>query len=208
VTRVCWLSLRFLALYALLLGIFALPPLQHAAGSILGALAARILQLCSGGEVYWSLTAGGIHFTVLAGEPGEMPVSRWLEMPILEHVRNVPLFVAIVLAAAKVRRKKFLLVLGAGTLGLIIIDSLIAAAEAWEYVSGTVPFNGAYEVLALFRVYHVTGAAGMFAAPVFIGALCALALLRDEGGPAAKSVKRNDPCPCGSGRKWKQCCGA
>ncbi|MCB1228413.1 MAG: SEC-C domain-containing protein, partial [Verrucomicrobiales bacterium] len=25
--------------------------------------------------------------------------------------------------------------------------------------------------------------------------------------PAAKSVGRNDPCPCGSGKKYKQCCG-
>src|SRR4051794_6248773 len=22
------------------------------------------------------------------------------------------------------------------------------------------------------------------------------------------SIGRNDPCPCGSGRKWKKCCGA
>ena len=26
-------------------------------------------------------------------------------------------------------------------------------------------------------------------------------------GPAAGRVRRNDPCPCGSGRKHKQCCG-
>jgi hypothetical protein len=25
---------------------------------------------------------------------------------------------------------------------------------------------------------------------------------------AAAKVGRNDPCPCGSGRKWKKCCGA
>jgi SEC-C motif-containing protein len=24
---------------------------------------------------------------------------------------------------------------------------------------------------------------------------------------AAPSVGRNDPCPCGSGQKWKRCCG-
>ena len=32
------------------------------------------------------------------------------------------------------------------------------------------------------------------------------------GGPtgpkrAAKSVGRNEPCPCGSGKKYKDCCG-
>ncbi|MFB3894620.1 MAG: SEC-C metal-binding domain-containing protein [Phycisphaerae bacterium] len=25
---------------------------------------------------------------------------------------------------------------------------------------------------------------------------------------AAKAVGRNDPCPCGSGKKYKKCCGA
>lgn len=32
---------------------------------------------------------------------------------------------------------------------------------------------------------------------------------RKEGEPMGQSgrVGRNDPCPCGSGRKWKKCCG-
>ncbi|MBN2463987.1 MAG: SEC-C domain-containing protein, partial [Dehalococcoidia bacterium] len=25
--------------------------------------------------------------------------------------------------------------------------------------------------------------------------------------PAGKKVGRNDPCPCGSGKKYKHCCG-
>lgn len=31
-----------------------------------------------------------------------------------------------------------------------------------------------------------------------------------EGGEAPKTAKvgRNDPCPCGSGKKYKKCCGA
>jgi len=31
----------------------------------------------------------------------------------------------------------------------------------------------------------------------------------DDGVPIARSVKvgRNEPCPCGSGKKWKKCCG-
>jgi uncharacterized protein len=32
---------------------------------------------------------------------------------------------------------------------------------------------------------------------------------RETGGPAAsRRAGRNDPCPCGSGRKYKRCCGA
>src|SRR5580658_1815559 len=28
-----------------------------------------------------------------------------------------------------------------------------------------------------------------------------------EPGPASHVAGRNDPCPCGSGRKYKRCCG-
>ena len=28
------------------------------------------------------------------------------------------------------------------------------------------------------------------------------------GDRARKGVGRNDPCPCGSGKKYKKCCGA
>ncbi|MHA7837772.1 MAG: SEC-C metal-binding domain-containing protein [bacterium] len=32
-------------------------------------------------------------------------------------------------------------------------------------------------------------------------------LAEAAGGPVGK-VGRNDPCPCGSGKKYKKCCGA
>lgn len=33
-------------------------------------------------------------------------------------------------------------------------------------------------------------------------------LAKSQGGNAApKNVGRNDPCPCGSGKKYKKCCG-
>ena len=48
------------------------------------------------------------------------------------------------------------------------------------------------------------------------GGLGVLLQLRGEGGEAAPQpmrraqpkVGRNDPCPCGSGKKYKKCCGA
>jgi len=30
---------------------------------------------------------------------------------------------------------------------------------------------------------------------------------RKEAVAAGKKVGRNDPCPCGSGKKYKKCCG-
>ena len=31
---------------------------------------------------------------------------------------------------------------------------------------------------------------------------------KDGGKPVSKHIGRNDPCPCGSGKKYKKCCGA
>ena len=44
------------------------------------------------------------------------------------------------------------------------------------------------------------------------GLLAFLEQAKAAGGPsgpkrAAKSVGRNEPCPCGSGKKYKDCCG-
>jgi uncharacterized protein YecA (UPF0149 family) len=33
--------------------------------------------------------------------------------------------------------------------------------------------------------------------------------VEEEAQPVASSkIGRNDPCPCGSGKKYKKCCGA
>ncbi|MBA7659749.1 Protein translocase subunit SecA [subsurface metagenome] len=51
-------------------------------------------------------------------------------------------------------------------------------------------------------IYKVTIAKeGVPASPM------AEAARRREAVPAAKKVGRNDPCPCGSGKKYKKCCG-
>jgi uncharacterized protein len=48
--------------------------------------------------------------------------------------------------------------------------------------------------------------------PELVETLNAWRLSRYKGrpsGPArAAKIGRNDPCPCGSGRKYKKCCGA
>lgn len=50
--------------------------------------------------------------------------------------------------------------------------------------------------------------------PMWIETLHAWRRRRDSGGPLLSSVPagrtkvgRNEPCPCGSGKKWKKCCG-
>ena len=35
-----------------------------------------------------------------------------------------------------------------------------------------------------------------------------LGLKEEDDMPKYENIGRNDPCPCGSGKKYKKCCGA
>ena len=52
---------------------------------------------------------------------------------------------------------------------------------------------------------------GFFALLIFLGLIAFSWAPRETLAPtapaAARRVGRNDPCPCGSGRKYKRCCG-
>ena len=54
--------------------------------------------------------------------------------------------------------------------------------------------------------HHVARFAGRYATIKSIGARF-VGPEKADASPKAK-VGRNDPCPCGSGRKYKKCCGA
>ena len=208
-TSIFAFSLRFVALYALLLGVLALPPIEHLAGGIVATAASGVLNLCLGRSVASSVSGSDLLFMVAADKPGE----TWqVSIDALEHLRNLPLFTAIVLAAGWARRwrprRRLVEVLLIGALGLIVLDGLIVAAEAWEKLPDAVPLTATYQVLAALAIFHATGGAGLFAAPVFVGALGVLTLRDERNGAGGGRPRRNDRCPCGSGRKFKHCCGA
>jgi hypothetical protein len=121
----------------------------------------------------------------------------------LNQIRNVPLFWAIVVAMAGVRGGRMLALLAVGTVALILLDGIITAGDAW--ISLDVPPNGIYPLIAAVNALHNTG--GMFVAPTFIGAAAALSL-RAPDAAETRHARPNDPCPCGSGAKYKRCCGA
>jgi len=50
------------------------------------------------------------------------------------------------------------------------------------------------------HIYHVSLVKKEAATPM-------TAASQREAVPAGKKVGRNDPCPCGSGKKYKRCCG-
>jgi preprotein translocase subunit SecA len=85
----------------------------------------------------------------------------------------------------------------------------------WRNVEGTEGALVAYkkEGYALFQsllanvqhdvvhsIYHVSLVKKEAATPI-------TAASQREAVPAGKKVGRNDPCPCGSGKKYKKCCG-
>jgi len=49
-------------------------------------------------------------------------------------------------------------------------------------------------------IYHVSLVKKEAATPL-------TAASQREAVPVGKKVGRNDPCPCGSGKKYKRCCG-
>jgi len=69
---------------------------------------------------------------------------------------------------------------------------------------GTVEFEAAYTRKGLRDIHHETaqfkkhGSAWVYSS----GKMKAMTVVRD-----GKKVGRNEPCPCGSGKKYKQCCG-
>jgi len=207
VTRVLWFSARFLLLYALLQSVFMFTPVGDLANRFVASAIAGTLSVCMDVErgVMWEVEGRDIYIKipVRAGSSWKLAQAELREG---WYTRNIPMFLAIVLAASRTFRGRLFAILGFGTLGVILLDGLVGAAHAWATMPGAVPFTPAYHVLSVFGVWSL---GGIFVAPIFVGAILALTFLGDPTKPAAAGpVGRNDPCPCGSGRKYKRCCGA
>jgi hypothetical protein len=205
VTRILWFSIRFLLLYALLQAVFTWTPVGSVANRLVASAAARTLSICLDRTVLWTVKGNDIQIKVPVQVEGALKAAV-ANLKNGWYTRNLPMFLAIVLAAARGFRRRLLAILGFGLLAVILLDGLVGAAHAWNTVSELVPLTTAYHVLSVFGVWSL---GGMFAAPVFVGALLAFTLLgdpvKDQGG---RTPGRNDPCPCASGRKYKRCCGA
>jgi SEC-C motif-containing protein len=87
-------------------------------------------------------------------------------------------------------------------LGLTILSTGKGGAEDTE---GTVEFKAVYERNGLRDVHHETAQFKKVDGEWLYneGAVAPVTMVR-----AGPKVGRNDPCPCGSGKKYKKCCGA
>lgn len=195
--------LAFLLLSTLLLVVFSVAPLSSIAGGAVAWTASTILGWCLGVRVGWSLTAANdIGIAVPAGALWEGGI---VELQTLLFIKNMPLFIAAVLAAKQKRRRYVSAVLFGGLVGLTLLDGIVVAHTTWETVAvGSRPTSLAFELLALPSVYSGTG--GMSVAPIFLGAFVAMLLPASAPERRAVGVRRNMQCSCGSGLKAKRCC--
>jgi len=205
VTQILWLSLRFLLLYALLQTLFMFTPVGGLANRLVGSASAQTLRVCMNRQVMWGVEGNDIHIKVPVQSNAGWKMAR-ASLREGWYTRNIPMFLAIVLAATRTFRGRLFAVLGLGLLGVIALDGLVGAAHAWATMSKVVPFTPAYHVLSVFGVWSL---GGLFVAPIFVAAVLALSFLGAQPGlRPAGSTGRNEPCPCGSGLKYKRCCGA
>lgn len=178
----------FVLFSAALLAAFSVGPLRALAGGAVACTASTILQWCWGAPVGWSLTAANdMAISVPARDVWE---SGTVELGTALFVRNMPLFIAIVLAVAPRLRRHVAVLLGAGLIALVLLDGVVVAYTTWRTVAGNVrPTGLVFELLALPSVYSSTG--GLFVAPVFLGAF-AMMLPNAErrGGEKARTTRR------------------
>jgi hypothetical protein len=188
-----------------LLGVCLVPTVQRSAGAIVAGTAAEVLRWSTGRAVEWSLTERSIKLTIAASDDS---ARGSMGLIMLGHVRNLPLFLAIVFAAGKLRSRRSMLLVALVAMAILVMHGVIAAHDAWTRFPIEVrpPTNGVYGLLAVLSVSHTTG--GVFAGLVVLAALSLVVMDRARGGADPARLGPNDRCSCGSGLKWKRCCRA
>jgi SEC-C motif len=127
-----------------------------------------------------------------------------------------PVFVALVLATPgwgwRLRVRS--LAWGLGVLTLAQVVSLYVASEFWQQMPAKGPDGQLFHLTGhssarlraftvLFNFFEIMSR-GFFSLLVYF----ALVLFVPQRSPTPAAVGPNTRCPCGSGRKFKRCCGA
>lgn len=189
----------------------------------LGLIAGALVPVLEASPDTWYSVEGG---RLLAHRPMWLPRqqrSAPLVWPIWVAAANygVPLLVALILATPgwSWRRRGAALAVGLGLLTLtqivfvlitIVATQLSPVASPEGMIAGPMVSPIKQRIFyALYYFFDLTGR-GFFALAIYLG-LVALAWSPAEPTtprPAGRRVGRNDPCPCGSGLKYKRCCRA
>jgi hypothetical protein len=103
---------------------------------------------------------------------------------------------------------------GLGLLTITQIASMLVSVDFWQQMPVTILQGPAFYlsghsarrlqvISAVYYFFEIMGR-GFFVLVVYV----ALLGFRETSRPAGRGAGRNAKCPCGSGRKFKHCCGA
>ena len=129
---------------------------------------------------------------------------------------GLPVLAALILATPGWRggTRARALAWGLGLLTITQIASMLVSVDFWQQMPVTIVQGPAFYlsghsarrlqvISAVYYFFEIMGR-GFFVLVVYV----ALLGLRETPGHAGRGAGRNARCPCGSGRKFKHCCGA
>ncbi len=123
----------------------------------------------------------------------------------------VPILLALVAVAPGIARRDRLRLLGVALAGLLVLN-VAAVTCLIEATYLRIPDMAASDLLRTQRALAPLYRAAEKALGSYMAELGMLAVVFGAGflatgaGSAAGAPGRNDPCPCGSGAKFKRCC--
>jgi exosortase/archaeosortase family protein len=142
--------------------------------------------------------------------------NRWRVVPSNAIHINTVLFVALVLGTPEIALAQRLTVFALGLPMLYLADVLtLFAALRWtlvtdfNYLGPAAPSDRWVGFTHYWpQLFLVSVGNQLFPVAAWAAALAFVLRRRRARGAAVRATGRNDPCPCGSGRKYKRCCGA
>jgi hypothetical protein len=156
-----------------------------------------------------TIYADGRVLRMLITGVGAQPVATGLRLDLVTY--GLPIFAALVIAT---RADSILLKVRGLIIGLAIIAVLVVpAAIAWARLTCLQIDDqmdpGSGRAGFLFLAFHGFALSQpVVAIALWLGMLMLGTFKRKKKRePLTASVGRNAPCPCGSGRKYKRCCG-
>jgi hypothetical protein len=124
---------------------------------------------------------------------------------------GLPMFTALVIVTradsllAKVRA----LVVGLGVMTVLTVIAVMAWAKLTSLgVDERIAQSGDRSSFLYYAFHGYAFSQPAVAILIWLAILMLGMFKRREGQPPVLAVARNAPCPCGSGRKYKKCCGA
>jgi hypothetical protein len=145
-----------------------------------------------------------------AGDPYQLP----LRLDSMSY--GLPLLMALVLVtrADSIKAKARALLIGLGVMLLftmlaVMLWAKIASLQSEEQIAQATLGDGSKRAAFFYLVFHgYAFSQPVVSIAVWFGLLF-LGMFKTPPKPEAPAVTvaRNAPCPCGSGRKYKRCCG-